>query len=178
MKKAINQGTTLFVVTGTNKTNAKFEPLFVSQKLLVNTEENRYYTKSVGTKKVSISQEDIDNMQGMSKMIAMRGSSERTIHKYEQGVNVIVKPHTVVIGRNGNSYDLEANVDIETHARFFTERKKANKYFKKLMSRSSMLFLDESHSLFFRNGKLPNYDAFENSNYNKDFLKHPETYFG
>lgn len=30
--------------------------------------------------------------------------------------------------------------------------------------------------LFSRNGQLPNYDAFTNTNYNKDFMKYPETY--
>lgn len=178
MKKAVNQGTTLFVVSGTNKTNAKLEPLFISQKRLVNTEENEYYTKSVGTEKVSISQEDIANMQGVSKFFAMCGPLQRTLHKYEQGVDVIIKPHTVVFDRNGKSYDLQANVDIETHARFFTERKKANKYFKKLMARSKIVFIDESHSFFSRNGQLPNYDAFANSNYNMDFFKDPKTFYG
>lgn len=145
MKKSINQGTTLFVVTGSSRKDAQMKLLYVNKKAIEKVEEEHFYSKYIGTKTAEISQEDIDNADGMQKLLMMSGGLNRTIHIQEQGINKIIMPHTVVYDREGNRFDVSEN---DNRARYFRSRKKANIHFRKLMKRSGLVMVDESASFF------------------------------
>jgi len=141
MKKAINQGTTLFVVSGTSMKDAKFNLLYVNKKTTQNVEEEHFYSKSVGTKQVVQTKEDIEKLDGMPKLIAMSGGLNRTLHVIEQGTKKVMKLHTIIYDRNNKKYDID--IIDKKFSKYFRSRKSAKKYYRKLMSKSGLVIVDE-----------------------------------
>ena len=147
MKKNINQGTTLFVVSGLNIKDANFSLLYVNKKATVNVEEEHMYSEYVGSEQVVTTKEDIEKMEGMSKLLAMGGGLSRTVHTVKQGIIKVMKPHTIIYDRNNNEHDIDA-IWAEKNPNYFRNRKSANKYYRKLMAKSGLIFVDESNTFF------------------------------
>lgn len=150
MKKTINQGTTLFVVSGLNVKDAKFSLLYVNKKAIISVEEERFYSKYIGTKQVTITQKDIEKMDGIEKLLAMGSGLSRTIYIQEQGINKVIKPHIIIYDRNNNEYDIDA-IWTKDNPQYFRSRKSANRYYKKLMDRRDFILIDESSDFFQEN---------------------------
>ncbi len=146
MKKTIKQGMTIFAVSGTTNENAQFKSIYVNRKTIVNVKEDHFVSKSIGTKKVATTQEDINKLEGLSKIMAMTSKPNKTIHIFEQSIESVTKPHLVIFDRNNVKHDIDS-LHGENGETYFQNKKSAKKYFRKLMTRRVLFFIDEAGSV-------------------------------